>query len=275
MLRAVRLPDAAGGARLQGLRLRGDDRRGARRAAGARARGPVRHPGLGAAARGGGAASTTRPCARAWTSSTSTTRSTSSTPAGPPASPRVRRCRTTTSSTTASSSASTAATAKPIGCASRCPSTTASAWCSATSPAPPTAPASSIPEAAFEPEATLRATAQERCTSLYGVPTMFIAELEHPRFAEFDLSSAADRDHGRLALPRRGDAPRDRADAHARGDHLLRHDRDLAGIDADRRRRRHGATRAHGRARAPPCRGARSSIPRPAARCPAASRASC
>jgi fatty-acyl-CoA synthase len=31
--------------------------------------------------------------------------------------------------------------------------------------------------------------AEERCTSLYGVPTMFIAELEHPRFAEFDLSS--------------------------------------------------------------------------------------
>jgi fatty-acyl-CoA synthase len=46
-----------------------------------------------------------------------------------------------------------------------------------------------IPEAAFEPEATLRAVQDERCTSLYGVPTMFIAELEHPRFAEFDLSS--------------------------------------------------------------------------------------
>ena len=30
---------------------------------------------------------------------------------------------------------------------------------------------------------------QERCTSLYGVPTMFIAELGHPRFGEFDLSS--------------------------------------------------------------------------------------
>jgi fatty-acyl-CoA synthase len=45
-----------------------------------------------------------------------------------------------------------------------------------------------IPEAAFEPEATLRATEEEHCTSLYGVPTMFIAELEHPRFAEFDLS---------------------------------------------------------------------------------------
>jgi fatty-acyl-CoA synthase len=46
-----------------------------------------------------------------------------------------------------------------------------------------------IPEAAFDPEATLRAVEEERCTSLYGVPTMFIAELEHPRFAEFDLSS--------------------------------------------------------------------------------------
>jgi fatty-acyl-CoA synthase len=46
-----------------------------------------------------------------------------------------------------------------------------------------------IPAPAFEPEATLRACAQERCTSLYGVPTMFIAQLDHPRFADFDLSS--------------------------------------------------------------------------------------
>jgi fatty-acyl-CoA synthase len=46
-----------------------------------------------------------------------------------------------------------------------------------------------IPEAAFDPEATLRAVEQERCTSLYGVPTMFIAELEHPRFGDYDLSS--------------------------------------------------------------------------------------
>jgi fatty-acyl-CoA synthase len=35
----------------------------------------------------------------------------------------------------------------------------------------------------------LQTVAQERCTALYGVPTMFIAELEHPRFPEFDLSS--------------------------------------------------------------------------------------
>ena len=46
-----------------------------------------------------------------------------------------------------------------------------------------------IPEAGFEPEAVLATVQEERCTSLYGVPTMFIAELSHPRFAEYDLSS--------------------------------------------------------------------------------------
>jgi fatty-acyl-CoA synthase len=46
-----------------------------------------------------------------------------------------------------------------------------------------------IPAPAFDPEATLTACAEERCTSLYGVPTMFIAQLDHPRFADFDLSS--------------------------------------------------------------------------------------
>src|SRR3954471_20421832 len=46
-----------------------------------------------------------------------------------------------------------------------------------------------IPAPAFEPEATLQAVQDERCTSLYGVPTMFIAQLDHPRFAEFDLRS--------------------------------------------------------------------------------------
>jgi fatty-acyl-CoA synthase len=46
-----------------------------------------------------------------------------------------------------------------------------------------------IPGEAFDPLATLETTAAERCTALYGVPTMFIAELAHPRFAEFDLTS--------------------------------------------------------------------------------------
>ncbi|HWD64459.1 MAG TPA: AMP-binding protein [Solirubrobacteraceae bacterium] len=45
------------------------------------------------------------------------------------------------------------------------------------------------PAEAFDPEATLRACAEERCTSLYGVPTMFIAQLGHPRFSEYDLGS--------------------------------------------------------------------------------------
>jgi fatty-acyl-CoA synthase len=46
-----------------------------------------------------------------------------------------------------------------------------------------------IPAPGFEPAATLRATADERCTSLYGVPTMFIAELALPDFADYDLST--------------------------------------------------------------------------------------
>jgi fatty-acyl-CoA synthase len=46
-----------------------------------------------------------------------------------------------------------------------------------------------IPAPSFDPEATLRAVAQERCTSLYGVPTMFIAELDLPDFADHDLST--------------------------------------------------------------------------------------
>ena len=46
-----------------------------------------------------------------------------------------------------------------------------------------------IPNWTFDAEMTLRAVEQERCTSLYGVPTMFIAELALPNFADFDLSS--------------------------------------------------------------------------------------
>ncbi len=46
-----------------------------------------------------------------------------------------------------------------------------------------------VPAPAFEPGATLEAVAAERCTSLYGVPTMFIAELAHRDFDTFDLTS--------------------------------------------------------------------------------------
>ncbi|MCX4539545.1 AMP-binding protein [Streptomyces sp. NPDC012746] len=46
-----------------------------------------------------------------------------------------------------------------------------------------------IPAPSFEPAATLAAVEAESCTSLYGVPTMFIAELADPGFASYDLSS--------------------------------------------------------------------------------------
>ncbi|GHF43536.1 fatty-acyl-CoA synthase [Amycolatopsis bartoniae] len=46
-----------------------------------------------------------------------------------------------------------------------------------------------IPAPAFDPKATLEAVQAERCTSLYGVPTMFIAELAQPDFESYDLSS--------------------------------------------------------------------------------------
>lgn len=46
-----------------------------------------------------------------------------------------------------------------------------------------------IPAPAFDPRATLETVAAEGCTSLYGVPTMFIAELAEPDFAAYDLST--------------------------------------------------------------------------------------
>ncbi|OLD06351.1 MAG: AMP-binding protein [Actinobacteria bacterium 13_1_40CM_3_66_19] len=46
-----------------------------------------------------------------------------------------------------------------------------------------------IPAEAFDPVLTMETVQQERCTSLYGVPTMFIGELEHARFKDFNFSS--------------------------------------------------------------------------------------
>jgi len=46
-----------------------------------------------------------------------------------------------------------------------------------------------FPSEAFEPQAVLEAVSEEHCTALHGVPTMFIAELEHPDFKSFDLSN--------------------------------------------------------------------------------------
>lgn len=46
-----------------------------------------------------------------------------------------------------------------------------------------------LPSAQFDPLAVLQAIHEERCTTVYGVPTMFIAELNHPEFASFDMTS--------------------------------------------------------------------------------------
>ena len=45
-----------------------------------------------------------------------------------------------------------------------------------------------FPDDAFDPTTTLKAVSDEKCTALHGVPTMFIAELDHPEFKKFDLS---------------------------------------------------------------------------------------
>jgi fatty-acyl-CoA synthase len=45
-----------------------------------------------------------------------------------------------------------------------------------------------VPGEGFEPASTLQAISDEKCTALYGVPTMFIAELELPEFGNYDLS---------------------------------------------------------------------------------------
>lgn len=49
--------------------------------------------------------------------------------------------------------------------------------------------ATMVPVETFEPETVLRTVEVEKCTALHGVPTMFIAELEHPDFKQYDLSS--------------------------------------------------------------------------------------
>ena len=94
-----------------------------------------------------------------------------------------------------------------------------------------------IPAAGFNAGATLQAVAAERCTSLYGVPTMFIAELGEPDLADYDLSSLRTGIMAGSPCPYRGDAPGGGPDEHERGHHRLRHDRDLAGVHPDIRRR--------------------------------------
>ena len=107
----------------------------------------------------------------------------------------------------------------------------------------------------FDAGATLAAVDLERCTSLLGVPAMFLAELGRPDFEGFDLSSPADRHDGRLSLPGRGDEAGHQPDGHRRGDDRVRDDGDLAGLDPDTRRRLLAPAGHHRGTGTPPCRG--------------------
>ncbi len=111
-----------------------------------------------------------------------------------------------------------------------------------------------IPAPGFDPAVTLKAVQDERCTGLYGVPTMFIAMQNHPDFSSFDLSAPAHRRHGGLDLPGRGHEALHRGHAHGGRLDRLRHDRDLAGLLPDPQRRRPRATYRHHRP-GPPARG--------------------
>ncbi len=93
------------------------------------------------------------------------------------------------------------------------------------------------PSEAFDPLATLQAVAEERCTALYGVPTMFIAQLDHPEFAKFDLKSLRTGIMAGSPCPIEVMKKVQSHDEHERGHHRLRHDRDLARVDAVRHRR--------------------------------------
>ena len=107
--------------------------------------------------------------------------------------------------------------------------------------------ASVFPSEASSRSRFSRPSHAERCTVLHGVPTMFIAELEHPRFGEFDLSSL------RTGIMAGSPCPIavmrrvvDR-DAHARGHDLLRHDRNQPRQFPERPRRPARTARQHGR----------------------------
>ncbi len=68
-----------------------------------------------------------------------------------------------------------------------------------------------LPSAQFDARATLEAVAVERATTLYGVPTMYIAELEHPDFPTLRFALPAQGRDVRRALPHRADEARGRS----------------------------------------------------------------
>ncbi len=110
------------------------------------------------------------------------------------------------------------------------------------------------PSEGFDAKAVLEAVQEERATALYGVPTMFIAELEHPDFATYDLSSL------RTGIMAGAPCPVEVMKKVNTLMHMqeveicLRHDRGQPGQHADPRRCAVRQARQHGRAGASACR---------------------
>jgi hypothetical protein len=102
-----------------------------------------------------------------------------------------------------------------------------------------------VPGESFQARAVLETVQAERCNSLYGVPTMFRPRRCGVRALRPLL--AAHRHHGGRPLSHRVDAPGGGPAAHGGGGDRLRHDRDIADLDAQRPRRPAGAAREHGR----------------------------
>ncbi|MGX0979877.1 acyl-CoA synthetase (AMP-forming)/AMP-acid ligase II [Bradyrhizobium japonicum] len=111
------------------------------------------------------------------------------------------------------------------------------------------------PGEGFDPLATLRAVEQEKCTALYGVPTMFIAELDHPEFPKFDLTSLRTGIMAGAPCPIEVMKRVNNRDEHARGHHRLRHDRDQSGQLPERDGRPARTARLDRRADSSACRG--------------------
>ena len=124
------------------------------------------------------------------------------------------------------------------------------------------------PGEGFDPLATLQTIEQEKCTTLYGVPTMFIAELDHPEFAKFDLSSLRTGIMAGAPCPIEVMRRVNEQHEHARRHDRLWHDRNQPGQLPERHRRSAGAPGLDRRAHPSACRGqgGRSRRPHRAAR---------
>ena len=204
-----------------------------------------------------------------------TTRSTSSTRRGRPASRRARRSRTTTSSTTASSSASSAAYTEADRVCIPVPFYHCFGMVMGNLACTSHGAAMVVPGARVRPAGDAAGRAGRALHLAVRRADDVHRRARLPRVRPLRPVVAAHRDHGRLALPGGGDEAGRRRHGHDRGDHLLRHDRDLAGVDADPQRRRPGPAGLDRRPR-PPAPGGEGRRPGDRARrCAAGSRGSC